>query len=190
MHVELKDRNPFIIAGYEDVRTTRLFIRNVPLSFDNSEIDNALRGIGVEMANGLKYSRARDPDGKLTYFKTGDRFVDIIVPEEPLPKRLDIGIFTASLYHREQKQNKVDKECGNCMLKGHIRRDCPNETVCYTCRQVGHKKVILSVPQLLVGPQDGEDYLSTTSEIRDNDDVDDGSQSESAEETLREDKSV
>ena len=125
------------------------------MSFDNFEIDNALRGIGVEMANGFKYSRARDPDGKLTNFKTGDRFVDIIVPEEPLPKRLDIGIFTASLFHREQKQNKVDKECGNCMLKGHIRRDCPNETVCYTCRQVGHKKVILSVPQLLVDPKMG-----------------------------------
>ena len=125
------------------------------MSFDNSEIENALRGIGVEMAYGLKYTRARDPDGKLTNFKTGDWFVDIIVPEEPLTKRLDIGIFTASLYHREQKQIKVDKECGNCMLKGHIRRDCPNETVFYTCRQVGHKKVILSVPQLLVDPNMG-----------------------------------
>ena len=104
MHVELKDRNPFVIAGYEDVQTTRLFIMNIPLSYDNSEIEKALRGIGVEMANGLKNSRAREPNGKLTNFKTGDKFVDIIVPEEPLPKRLDIGIFIASLYHREQKK--------------------------------------------------------------------------------------
>ena len=190
MHVELKDRNPFVIAGYEDVQTTRLFIRNIPLSFDNSEIEKALRGIGVEMANGLKYSRARDPNGKLTNFKTGDRFVDIIVPEEPLPKRLDIGIFTASLYHREQKQNMMDKECGNCMLKGHLRRECPNETVCYVCRQVGHKRGDPECPSALGRPQDGEDFLSTTSEVQDNNDVDDGSQSESAEETLREDKSV
>ena len=26
------------------------------------------------------------------------------------------------------------------MLKGHVRKDCPNETVCYICKTPGHKK--------------------------------------------------
>ena len=117
-----------------------MFIRNIPLSFDNAEIDNALNNLKVEKVNSLKYSRARDPDGKLTNFKTGDRFVDIVVPDEPLPKKLPIGIFTASLYHKEQRTARGEIECGNCMLKGHVRKDCPNETVCYVCKNPGHKK--------------------------------------------------
>ena len=101
--LELKDKNPFLTNGYENVSTTRLFIRTIPLSFDNAEIYNALNNLMVEKVNSLKYSRARDPDGKLTNFKTGDRFFDILVPDEPLPKKLPIGLFTASLCHKEQR---------------------------------------------------------------------------------------
>ena len=135
----MKDRNPFVIIGFEGVETTSLFIRNVPLSFDNSEIEDALKSKGVRLVNSMKYSRARDPDDKLTNFKTGDRFVDILVPDEPLPKELSVGIFTASLYHKEQKHSMGNTECGNCMLKGHVRKDCPN-IMCYECRTAGHKK--------------------------------------------------
>lgn len=139
--VSLKDRNPLLNIGFENVELTRLFIRNIPLSFDNTEIEKALRSkLGVQLASPLKYSRARTPDNKLTNFKTGDRFVDITVPDSPLPKKLSVGIFTASIYHKEQKQSKEDIECGNCMLKGHLRKDCKNEVVCYDCRIQGHKK--------------------------------------------------
>ena len=44
----------------------------------------------------LKYARARTAAGKLYNFKTGDRFVNIIVPKEPLPQKLAMGLFTAS----------------------------------------------------------------------------------------------
>ena len=81
------------------------------------------------MLGALKYARARTPQGQLTNFKTGDRFVEIVVPSEPLPKKKDIGIFTASLYHKEQKQKIEDIECGNCKEKGHMRRDCVNDPV-------------------------------------------------------------
>ena len=139
--VELKERNPYFMSmEFEHYDTTRLFIRNVPLSFDNTEIENALKKKGVHMVNQMEYSRARDPNGKLTNFKTGDKFVDFIVPDEALPKKLSVGIFNASLYHKEQKQAVEDKECGNCMLTGHLRKDCPNEIVCYDFRQAGHKK--------------------------------------------------
>lgn len=77
----------------------------------------------------LKYVRARTPEGKLTNFKTGDRFVDIVTPDEPLPKKKRMGIFTATIYHKEQKQSALDIQCGNCLEKSHVRKDCKNEAV-------------------------------------------------------------
>ena len=159
LHVELKDQNPFRVIGFENYETTRLFIRNVPLSFDNKEIEKFLVRKGVKFVNSMKYARARDPAGKLTNFLTGDRFVDIIIPDEPLPKTLKMGVFVASLYHREQKM--AEKQCGNCMEKGHIRKECPNEIVCYDCREVGHKKGDPSCKAKF------DEYRSTTSEIPD-----------------------
>ena len=112
----------------------------MPLSYDNEEIAKVLKAKGVQFAGPLKYSRARTPDNKLTNFKTGDRFIDIVVPSEPLPKKVEVGIFNASLYHKEQKLAKDDIECGNCMMKGHLRKDCKIEVVCYQCRNVGTKE--------------------------------------------------
>ena len=43
------------------------------------------------MLGNLKYVRARTSAGKLTNFKTGDRFVDIVVSPEPLPKKKIYG---------------------------------------------------------------------------------------------------
>ena len=92
------------------------------------------------MQGPLKYVRARTPQGNLTNFKTGDRFVDIVVPSEPLPKKKPMGLFTASLYHKEQKQALKEIECGNCKQTGHVRKDCTNDPVCYDCLKPGHKR--------------------------------------------------
>ena len=179
--IELKERNPFTIVGYEGIETTRLFIRNIPLSFDNNEIIEALKVLGVEMVNTMKDARARDPDGKLTNFKTGDRFVDMVVPDDPLPKKLSIGIFTASLYHKEQKNS--EKECGNCMMKGHLRKNCPNEVVCYVCRNAGHKKGDPECPSI----QENEvEAVDDTAETKENEKESDASGDESENENERE----
>lgn len=111
--------------------------------------------MGVQMTGPLKYVRARTPAGKLTNFKTGDRFVDIVIPVDPLPKKKSMGVFTASLYHKEQKQSQSEIECGNCREKGHTRRNCENETVCYACNRAGHKKGDLMCPALSRPPSIG-----------------------------------
>ena len=88
--ITLKDKNPFInVLGSEDVDTTRVYVRNIPLSYDNGEIEKALRSKSVQPLGPIKYVRARTKEEKLTNFKTGDRFVDIITPKEPLPKKLE-----------------------------------------------------------------------------------------------------
>ena len=185
--IDLKERNPFIIVGFEHIPTTRLFIRNIPLSFDNGEILDALKSLDIEMVNTLKDARARDPDGKLTNFKTGDRFVDIVVPDEPLPKKLKISIFTASLYHKEQKNS--EKECGNCMMKGHLRKDCPNEIVCYQCRNAGHKRGDPECPSVIENEAEALDD-GKENDIVENDDVDSVNGHESEEETDKEERRV
>ena len=193
--VTLKNRNPYTIAGFENVPTTRLFIRNVPLSYDNEEIAKVLKAKGVQFAGPLKYSRARTPDNKLTNFKTGDRFIDIVVPSEPLPKKVEVGIFNASLYHKEQKLAKDDIECGNCMMKGHLRKDCKNEVVCYQCRNAGHKRGDECCPSLQgkfdedSEEGDDEDSNSDTSEVNEDQyesvaETEEGQKSESAEKTV------
>ena len=140
LHITLHDKNPFSLPSGVNVESTRLYIRNVPLSCDNEVIINGLKSLGVVMLGSLKYARARTPQGQLTNFKTGDRFVEIVVPPEPLPKKLDIGVFNATLYHKEQKQRIEDIECGNCKQKGHTRKNCENDPVCYDCLESGHKR--------------------------------------------------
>ena len=139
IQINMYDKNPYLHPGKEDVETTRLYIQNIPLSYGNDVITNYLKNMGLEMLGSLKYVRARTPEGKLTNVKTGDRFVEIVVPDEPLPKKKAMGPFTASLYYKEQKQTTNETECGNCRQTGHIRRNCSNEAVCYDCLRSGHK---------------------------------------------------
>ena len=98
------------------------------------------------MVSPIKYVRARTKEVKLTNFKTGDRFVDVVIASEPLPKKVQIGIWNASMYHKEQEQIKNHIEYDNCKGKGHIRRGFPNEPVCYDCLQSGHIKCSMLCP--------------------------------------------
>ena len=84
----MKDRNPYLNLGMENIETTRLLIRNVLLSYDNSTIEKALKDKGIYMLGHLKDVRARIPVGKLTNFNPGDRFVDIEPPTISLPKKM------------------------------------------------------------------------------------------------------
>ena len=109
--VTIYDRNPFLTPhlrlGQEDLETTRLYVRNIPLSYDNEVISGYLKDMNVEMLGNLKYCRARTPEGKLTNFKTGDRFVEIVVPDEPLPKKKEMGYSQhPSITNSKDKQRK------------------------------------------------------------------------------------
>ena len=80
IQITLRDKNPYLLPGQEYLATTRLYVRNIPLSFDNDVITSYLKDMDIKMQGPLKYVRARTPQGKLTNFKTGVRFVDIVVP--------------------------------------------------------------------------------------------------------------
>ena len=109
-------------------------------------------------------------------FKTGDSFVDIVVPSEPLPEKKSIGLFTASLYHKEQKQTQSEIECGNCRQTGHVRRYCQNESVCYDCLKPVHKRgsPLCTGMQSTVMSEDNEKVVSLENENKNEDEADDG----------------
>lgn len=156
--IQLANVNPYVVRdeGGEEKPTTKVFVDNVPISVADSEIEAALTKVGCELRSSVKAERARDPDGKLTRFLTGRRFVFITVPPVPLDQSLRISIFNAKVYHREQKLTKKAVICSNCLEANHHFSQCIKDVVCMTCRSSGHKR---GDPACKLAPaeQSGED---------------------------------
>ena len=108
-------------------KSAKVWTGNVPLSCANREI-GALKKVGCELRSALKLEQARDRDGKLTKWETRRRLVFIASPSTPPAPTLKVSIFTAEIYHKEQK-NPV-KTCQKCLRDGHIAANCQNEIVC------------------------------------------------------------
>lgn len=143
VQVTLSDKNPFAVwaKSGEEVPTTRVVVSDIPMSYTNVEIEEALLKMGCKLMSQLKDEYDRDSNGKLTRWKTGRRFIFIATPKEPLPREVKIGIFTAKIYHREQKsvRQKQFSTCFNCFGTAHHAYECTNPTVCRTCKMEGHK---------------------------------------------------
>ena len=56
IQITLKDRNPFLNQVYSAIETTRVFVRNIPMSFDNSEIEKVIKSAGASLLGPLKYA--------------------------------------------------------------------------------------------------------------------------------------
>lgn len=135
--VELLPRNPFLRPNSTtEEPETRLYIADIPLSVDNRDIETAIKKT-CNPVSPMRNELARTKQGALTQFLTGRRFVYIKVPPTPLPSTLQIGIFTATVWHKEQA--KKEKSCRRCLISGHLAFECKSELVCKSCRGIGHK---------------------------------------------------
>lgn len=152
VEVSVKSRNPFLVREPTDPEdsgdriasqpaTTKLIIGNIPMSFSDNEILQSVKSLGVTVLSKLIAERDRDSQGKLTHWKTGRRFLYMVVPPSPLPKNVDIGPFKASLYHREQKtkEQQAEAECRRCLTKGHRAWECLAPIRCRQCYKEGHR---------------------------------------------------
>lgn len=149
--ITVKSRNPYIVRespndpigdrSTEQPPSTKLIIGNVPLSFSDTELLQAVKQLGATVLSKLIAERDRDALGKLTHWKTGRRFVYVTVPDIPFPRSLQVGPFRASVYHREQKtaDRQQEAECRRCLTKGHRAGECQAPIKCRQCLQDGHK---------------------------------------------------
>ena len=140
--LQVSNTNPFILRDDtgEEKPTTKVWIDNVPISVANSEIEHSLTKIGCQLRSAIQAERARDADHRLTRFLTGRRFVFITVPPTPLDKDLKVSLFTAKIFHREQKLVQKTTTCSKCLEQGHHVSMCENELVCRACKRPGHKR--------------------------------------------------
>ena len=56
--ITLKDKTSFLYPGHELVETSRLYVRNIPLSYYNNIISASLKEFGAKTLGILKYVRA------------------------------------------------------------------------------------------------------------------------------------
>ena len=136
--IQLESKNPFSIRGSDaESPSTRLTISNLPFSYSNEAVERNLIGLGLKLRSNINMEKARDPNKKLTDWKTGRRFCFIDRPEKSLPKKMKMGEFNVFLFHPEMKN---DTKCFRCLEFGHIASRCPNDEVCLTCKKSGHRK--------------------------------------------------
>ena len=123
--VNLYDKNPSMMFNQSD-NIERVTVKDLPLSVANTEIEAFLLAKGIAPVSGVKYSKARDDNGDLTNFKTGDRFVYVKGPISPLlPRKDDIADFKCRIFHDGQ----FKPNCKVCNTIGHQDgdKDCPSK---------------------------------------------------------------
>ena len=121
------------------VETTKLTISNIPWSLNEQDIFDALDKLEVELMSDISPANCRSPaDQSLTKrFYNAKLFAYIKKPKKVLPQFYQIGNFRAYLNYKEQLAETV---CSNCLMKGHISKNCTNQTVCLDCHKEGHKR--------------------------------------------------
>ncbi len=100
-NVSLLAQNPFSVSDTGNP-TTKIVIGGIPLSVADSEIERVLLDKGVVMKSNIKLETYRDQDGKWTRFKTGRRFVYCEIPTLNIETTLQVGLWRASIYYKEQ----------------------------------------------------------------------------------------
>ena len=99
----------------------RLTIDGLPVSVASADLEGYLRKSGARLQGTIEWEKARDGNRALTRWITGRRTIWIDLPTIPLPHKLQVGSFWASLYYREQPKPIIT--CFDCHLQGHKRGD-------------------------------------------------------------------
>ena len=130
----------------EDVPTTKVIISNIPISFNDRDIEQTLVKLGCSVKSKILEVRVRDENKRLTNFINGQRYAFIAIPDRPLPDKVKIGPFTGYIYHKEQKeqsreeQREANATCRNCLTRGHSAKNCSRPIVCRGCGAEGHRQ--------------------------------------------------
>ncbi len=149
--VQTYQENPFLDNrdNKDHRQTTKVSIQQLPLSVSNNVVENMLKNLGCKYDGNIQFECERDEHGKLTMIKNGNRFVfaDKKIEENPLPRFTYCGNWRIRIYHKGQTYEP--KKCFKCLRTGHLGYNCPNERVCRSCEQEGHKEGDETCPYFL-----------------------------------------
>ena len=160
-NVKLHLQNPFSYRGKDgkEIPGTRLSIDGLPLSVNNTDLIRSLENMGVNLRTSLMWEHIRKRDDTIhPIWITGRRYAFIDLPENPLGHKIEVGVFTGSLFYKEQ--GKPEFSCFRCGEKGHRQSGCtkknndrqhsknfplqtgrrPFEGACHKCGEIGHRK--------------------------------------------------
>jgi len=137
--VPVLNTNPDRPDGEE---TTRVRVKNIPLSVDDGIIKRALTLKKIEVIS--MYREKLRINNKLTNCETGDRIVIVksTTLTTPLPNLMSFGKFSGRVLHRGQPPRNQPRpsKCTKCLETGHRFAECPNDWVCNSCGESGHKR--------------------------------------------------
>ena len=136
--VTLYTRNPRY-SYKEKNETTKVRVKDVPLSADDGQIIKALEDHDCEILNFFR-ERLRI-DNYLTNCQSGDRIFVCKPIETPLPRSLVIGKYRATILHYGQPKPWAEKiKCSKCLGNGHKANECELGWRCRMCGALGHKQ--------------------------------------------------
>jgi ribA/ribD-fused uncharacterized protein len=99
----------------QDIRE-KITIKYLPISVSNQELHKLFEQKGIKLATDIKYAQARDSQGKLTAYKTEDRYCYALAPIQPLlPRSVKVVGLRCKLFHAGQ----FNTSCKACNEVGH-----------------------------------------------------------------------
>ena len=135
--------NPYVTGNSDPSKpTVKITVKDIPLSFNNTEIKEMLQDLGAELTGEIRYGLIRDDEGKLTSMKNGDRFVyayEMKLKQSPLPRKSSCGGFKCRIFHKHQiSVDSSAQMCRNCWQTGHWTSRCSNPRCCMLCKSAEH----------------------------------------------------
>lgn len=126
--IEVHSDNPYFRTYSDSSSIEKVTVQDLPLNVENKDIEALIKSFpGVKLVSNIRYGTAKDPDGRWTDFKTGDRYCYIQAPViTPLPKTSRVGNIPCRIYHRSQRMQQ--RRCRVCGTDDHKERtaECPN----------------------------------------------------------------
>ena len=149
--------------------TTRVRVKNVPLSADDNQITRVLTLRAIDVIS--VYREKLRIDGKLTNCATGDRIFIIksATLKEPLPRFMEFGRFKGRVIHPGQvsgdkSANNRTVKCSKCLEDGHRFSQCENDWTCRACHKSGHKESECTHQEIPTEDPSSSDSSSTESD--------------------------
>ncbi|GFS04746.1 hypothetical protein ElyMa_006503600 [Elysia marginata] len=116
INMEVSSPNPLLLRGSDgkEVPTTKLLTSDIPISGTNEALEAVLVKKGLTLRSKIKMEGIRDPQGNLTEWLSGRRFVWIDVLKTNIEQNIIVSQIKARLFHKEMV---TEMTCRWCLKK-------------------------------------------------------------------------